>query len=131
MAGIRPVSVSVAKLRIILIFRVDTDLQKCYFLRMENGGNDMTKSAVETIREELKHAAPGPYRYAIQSALEMAIRVEYAPYDMYPEFQEGYDDYMNDKWRGEKYKDVAAQAYDRGSEAAMRVQREENFENKV
>ncbi len=51
------------------------------------------------------------------------IKAEYAPYNNHPMFERGYDDYMgNHKYLA--FTGVQAQAYDRGMEAAMRVQRE-------
>ena len=51
---------------------------------------------------------------------------DYAPYNACPEFSEGIDDYMNSKYAN-PYTDprdgVKAQAWDRGSEYAMRVVR--------
>jgi hypothetical protein len=51
-----------------------------------------------------------------------AIKVEYAPYHIHPFFEAGYADYM-DGYRGSELTGVEAQAYERGQEAAMRVQR--------
>ena len=45
----------------------------------------------------------------------------YAPYHTMPEFAEGYADYQHCKYR--EFDGVAAQAYDRGAECAMRRQR--------
>ena len=50
-----------------------------------------------------------------------AIKAEYAPYNTFPEFQEGFDDWTAGKAYDSKYRGVAAQAYDRGCEAAVRV----------
>lgn len=53
-----------------------------------------------------------------------AIKAEYAPYDRFPAFWDGYDDYKNGRklwmWRPDA-NSADAQAYDRGAEAAMRV----------
>jgi hypothetical protein len=49
-----------------------------------------------------------------------SIRREYAPYDTFPEFDVGFTDcwgYGDHRTRG--YDGVAAQAYDRGANAAM------------
>lgn len=58
-----------------------------------------------------------------------AIKSEYAPYNKMPEFEHGFNAH-NDKnyWLWNKpttFTGVALQAYDRGSEAAMRVQKAE------
>jgi hypothetical protein len=42
----------------------------------------------------------------------------YAPYHAYPEFKQGFDDYMECRLR--EYDGVKGQAYDRGAECAMR-----------
>jgi hypothetical protein len=42
----------------------------------------------------------------------------YAPYHTFPEFAEGYADYLVAGFRG--YDGVKGQAYDRGAECAMR-----------
>jgi hypothetical protein len=54
---------------------------------------------------------------------------DYRPYDQFPEFNQGIDDYMNGVYEN-PYTDprdgVKAQAHDRGSEYAMRVLRYNN-----
>jgi hypothetical protein len=54
---------------------------------------------------------------------------DYQPYDQFPEFNQGIDDYMSGRFEN-PYSDprqgVAAQAWDRGSEYAMRVVRYNN-----
>ena len=51
---------------------------------------------------------------------------DYRPYDQFPEFDQGIDDYMSGRFEN-PYTDprdgVKAQAHDRGSEYAMRVVR--------
>jgi hypothetical protein len=48
------------------------------------------------------------------------IRQQYAPYDTFPEFDIGFTDYQNSvNHRTTGYDGVAAQAYDRGANAAM------------
>ena len=50
---------------------------------------------------------------------------DYAPYHTFPEFDQGIDDYMSGRFDN-PYDGVAAQAWDRGSEYAMRVVRYSN-----
>jgi hypothetical protein len=50
-----------------------------------------------------------------------ALRAEYAPYHLMPEFQSGFDDYARDYPPAEYDSGVAQQAYDRGYECAMKV----------
>jgi hypothetical protein len=54
-----------------------------------------------------------------------AIKAEYHPYNLMRAFNEGYATYMNGTRfnHTSAYNGVAGQAYDRGQEAAMRVQR--------
>ena len=52
-----------------------------------------------------------------------ALRAEYAPYDQMPEFVHGYDDYIGGVPPIETMGGVDQQAYDRGYEFAMKVQR--------
>jgi hypothetical protein len=53
----------------------------------------------------------------------LIIANEYAPYNLYPAFAEGFAAYQAGKI-GNRYADgVNAQAYDRGQECAMRVAR--------
>jgi hypothetical protein len=52
---------------------------------------------------------------------------DYAPYHVLPAFDEGIDDYMSGRFENPHgTTSVAAQAYDRGSEFAMRVIRHSN-----
>ena len=51
-------------------------------------------------------------------------RSEYAPYDQMPAFDQGMRDWHTGT-HGREHSDVAAQAYDRGMEYAMRVAREQ------
>lgn len=54
------------------------------------------------------------------------IKAEYAPYHKMREFQQGYDAYMNgNMWNEHDCEGVAAQAWDRGANAAMRISRGE------
>jgi hypothetical protein len=50
-----------------------------------------------------------------------AIRAEYAPYHTMPEFERAYMIELTNGVHETHHRDVAAQAYDRGCEAAMRV----------
>lgn len=56
-----------------------------------------------------------------------AIKAEYAPYNKMPEFQQGYDYYVAGKVPAFDIPGVAGQAFNRGAEAAMRVQRAEQW----
>lgn len=58
-----------------------------------------------------------------------AIKAEYAPYNKFPEFQQGYDYYMAGGLPPFDIPGVAGQAFDRGAEAAMRVLRAQNRVN--
>jgi hypothetical protein len=52
---------------------------------------------------------------------------DYRPYDQFPEFNEGITDYMEGRHNNPHgNSSVAAQAWDRGSEYAMRVVRRSN-----
>lgn len=51
------------------------------------------------------------------------IAAEYAPYNLFPEFQHGAEAYM-DRLYTNPYDNVAAQAWDRGAEAAMKYTRQ-------
>ena len=57
------------------------------------------------------------------------LPTDYAPYHTFPAFDQGIDDYMSGRFEN-PYRDpkqgVAAQAWDRGSEYAMRVVRHSN-----
>jgi hypothetical protein len=73
-------------------------------------------------------------RFKIRQAQRMAERQrpmpeDYAPYHLFPEFDQGIDDYMSGRFEN-PYTDprdgVKAQAHDRGSEYAMRVMRYSN-----
>ena len=55
------------------------------------------------------------------------LRTEYAPYNMMPAFDEGMRDYAKTQDRSPRYHSIAAQAYDRGQECAMRIQRNEDW----
>jgi hypothetical protein len=56
---------------------------------------------------------------------------DYTPYHTFPEFNHGIDDYMEGRFSnpydGNPRQGVAAQAWDRGSEYAMRVIRHSNI----
>lgn len=51
------------------------------------------------------------------------IKAEYHPYNLMPEFQQGFDYYVAGKVPAFDIPGVAGQAFDRGAEAAMRVAR--------
>jgi hypothetical protein len=53
-----------------------------------------------------------------EQEIRTAICKQYEPYDAMPEFEEGFADYQKSQWNKD-YKGVAAQAYDRGANAAM------------
>lgn len=56
------------------------------------------------------------------------IKAEYAPYHTMSAFRSGYENYMNGLFGDSPYhKGVAAQAYDRGQEAAMKVKRADRW----
>ncbi len=54
-----------------------------------------------------------------------AIKAEYAPYHKMDAFEHGFSDYNMRQSTTIPYRDVWAQAYDRGRECAMRVMRSE------
>jgi hypothetical protein len=73
-------------------------------------------------------------RFKVRQAQRMTERQrpmpsDYRPYDQFPEFDEGIDDYMSGRFEN-PYTDprdgLKAQAHDRGSEYAMRVVRHSN-----
>jgi len=49
------------------------------------------------------------------------IKAKYAPYNTFPEFEQGYTAYMSGMGKLVNLDGVAGQAYDRGAEAAMKV----------
>ena len=51
------------------------------------------------------------------------IAADYAPYDKFPEFAEGYAAYLAGRVHNPHGSSVAGQAWDRGAECAMRAQR--------
>ncbi len=51
------------------------------------------------------------------------IRAEYAPYDTFPEFDEGFAAFADRNWSNPYPSSVAAQAWDRGLDAASRYAR--------
>jgi hypothetical protein len=74
-------------------------------------------------------------RFKIRQAQRIADRQrpmpsDYAPYHKFPEFDQGIDDYMSGRYDnlydGDPRKGLAAQAWDRGAEYAMRVIRHSN-----
>lgn len=50
------------------------------------------------------------------------IKAQYAPYNTIPAFEQGYADYLAGR-ASRELQGVAGQAYDRGYEAGMKVQR--------
>lgn len=49
------------------------------------------------------------------------IKAKYAPYNTFPEFEQGYQAYMEGRVPAWDIPGVAGQAYDRGANAAMEV----------
>jgi hypothetical protein len=54
----------------------------------------------------------------------LKIAAEYAPYNLYPAFQKGFDAYNAGRIVNPYGDGVNAQAWDRGAECAMRVNRQ-------
>ena len=77
--------------------------------------------------ERLNYVSAGAVRNKNKSRSDPAyvnveeIKAEYAPYHTMIEFEQGYADYMAGKVPAFDIPGVAAQAYDRGGNAAMQV----------
>jgi hypothetical protein len=81
-----------------------------------------------TVAERRAQTAAACRRMAaqfIEPETEDSIRSSYAPYDKMPEFEDGFRAWGTPEFirLSFRHSGVAAQAFDRGAEAAMRVQR--------